>query len=59
MNTAPAHSILFAKDDPMPGLTSSLLASTDVLSQMEDADVKLYAGADTQLMEYTKEQSIT
>jgi hypothetical protein len=57
INTAPAHSILFAKNDPIPGLTPSSLA--DVLSQTEDADINLYAGADIQLMEYAKERSIT
>jgi hypothetical protein len=59
MNTVPAHSISFAKDDPIPGLTLSSSTSTDVLSQTEDADDNLYAGADIQLMEYTKERSIT
>lgn len=59
MNTAPAHSISFAKDDLMPGLTPSSSASTDVLSQTEDADVNLYARADIELMEYAKERSVT
>jgi hypothetical protein len=59
MNTAPAHSISFAKDDPMPGLTPSSSASTNVLSQTEDADINLYAGADIELMEYAKEWSVT
>lgn len=59
MNTAPALSTSFAKDGPMPGLTSISSASTDVSSQREDPDVDLYAGADMQLMEYAKERSIT
>jgi hypothetical protein len=59
MNTALAPSLSFAKDGPMPGLTPSSSASTDVLSQTEDADVDLYAGADIQSMEYAKERSIT
>ncbi|KAF8713549.1 hypothetical protein AX14_012931 [Amanita brunnescens Koide BX004] len=56
MNTAPAHSISFAKDDPMPGLTPSSSASIDDLSQTEDDE---YAGADIQLAEYAKERLIT
>lgn len=55
MNTAPAHSIFFANDD----LTPSSSASTDFLSQTEDSDVNLYAGADIQLMDYAKEREIT
>jgi len=43
----------------MPGLTPSSSASTDVLSQTEDADVNLYARADIELMEYAKERSVT
>jgi hypothetical protein len=56
MNTAPAHFISPAKDNPIPGLTPSSLASTDVSSQIEDADVNLYAVG---LMEYAKERSVT
>jgi len=55
-NTAPAHPVSFAKDDPMPGITP---AFTDVLSQTEDADVNLYARTDIELMEYAKEPSVT
>lgn len=41
-------------------LTPSSLASTDVSSQIEDADADIYAGvADKHLMEYVKERSIT
>ena len=43
----------------MPGLTPSSLTSTDDLSQTEDTDVDLYAEADIQLTEYSKERSIT
>ena len=44
----------------MPDLTPSSSTSTDVSpSQLEDAGVDLYAGADIQLMEYAKERSVT
>lgn len=44
---------------PMPGLTPSSSVETDLSSQTENADDNLYAGADVQLMEYAKEQSVT
>jgi hypothetical protein len=56
---APALSISFAKDGPVPGFIPSSSASTNVSSQTEDADVDLHAGADVQSMEYAKERSIT
>jgi hypothetical protein len=56
MNTAPDHSISFAKDDRVPGLTRSSSASIDNLSPTEDDE---YAEADIQLAEYEKERSIT
>lgn len=59
MNAAPHPSIL-SKDGPVPGFAPSSLASTDDSSQIEDADVDIYAGvADKHLMEYAKEPSIT
>ena len=42
----------------MPGL-SPTSPSTHVSPQTGDADVDLYAGADSQLMAYAKERSIT
>jgi hypothetical protein len=58
--SAPTPSISFAKDGPVLGLAPSSSASTDVSSQIEDADVDLYyAGADIQSIKYAKERSIT
>ncbi|KAF7974382.1 hypothetical protein HWV62_12360 [Athelia sp. TMB] len=57
IETAPVHSASLAEDGPIPGLTPSSSTSTVDSSKMEGAD--LYAGADTQLVEYAKEKSTT
>ena len=55
-NAAPVPFMSFTKDGPMPGLSPSILAPTDDGFQAYN---DLYAGADPQLVEYAKEQSVT